>query len=185
MEASEPKATPLIPPANDKRPKDLPKEKPSKEEKPKEGVRGTPSASRTSPGKFHKELAEFASLPALLFEFKGDAYPAYVWNTRITAHAYAWADLAERNPALKRKLQAMMEGGVYGAVIISGLAVLVPILAYYHLYPQGMLNPFALSPAEIADFEAIQNGQGRNGYVPHEYTFGTDSEGATPYPLDD
>lgn len=185
---STPQAKPIIPPAEDRRPKDVPKE--SEAETPKStpkstGPKGPGSTSTVSgkPGKFHRELAELFSLPALLFEFTGQKYPAYVWNLRITTHAYAWADLAEKNPALKRKLQAMMEGGAYGAVIISGLAVLVPILAYYGIYPSSMINPFALSPAEQLEYEGFV--QGSNG-SPFQFSWGeAEDTGASgiPYPV--
>jgi len=179
---AEPAPTPIIPPANDKPPKSVPKEDlPKDEAPPKMGPKGpgTTSTQSGKPTKFHRELAELMSLPALLFELKGDLYPAYVWNTRITKHAYAWADLAEKNPALKRYFQRMMEGGAYGAVILSGLAVLVPIMAFYGVYPQGMMNPFQLSPAEMAEFEAMRQG-GSNHSQP--FDFAVDDEGAIPYP---
>lgn len=175
--ASEPKPRRIIPPAgeSDRRPKDVPKDPPPKEE-PKTPPRGPGSTSTASgkPSKFHRELASFFALPALLFEMTGQKYPAYVWNIRITPHAYAWADLADKNPALKRKLQAMMEGGAYGALIISGLGVFVPILAYYGLYPNGMLNPFALSPAEMAEYEAFAQGNSSN----QAFEFGFGDTGA-------
>src|ERR1700729_2765545 len=139
---AKPKVAPIIPPADDKKPRPAPKaEKPPKQEVPKPSGPGTTATASGKPTKFHRELAEFMSVPALLFELKGDHYVAYIYNKRITKHAYASADLADKNPALKRKLQALMEGGAYGQVVITGLAVIIAILAYYGVYPQGMLNP--------------------------------------------
>lgn len=186
----EPASQPVIPPApkGDTRPKDVPKEKPREpQEPPQVGPKGPGSTSTASgkPTKFHRELAEFMSLPALAFELKGDIYPAYVWNTRITKHAYAWGDLAEKNPALKRKLQKMMEGGAYGALVMTGLGVAVPILAYYGLYPRGMINPFALSPAEVAEFEAMRQSQGSNSHSPFSFGWGEDTgaDDGIPHPV--
>lgn len=181
----EPTPTPIIPPAEDRPPKKVPKvEEPKAEAPPKVGPKGPGSTSTKTgtPTKFHRELAEFMSLPALGFELAGHTYPAYVWNVRITKHAYAWGDLAEKNPALKRRLQAMMEGGAYGALVMTGLGVFVPILAYYGLYPKGMMNPFALSPEEVGEFEAMQ-AHGSNGSSPFSFAMTEDDEGAIPYPM--
>jgi hypothetical protein len=183
MEAST-TAVPLIPPANDKAPRDLPKEDKAKPDPPKsESTRKTATTPTGRPTKFAKELAGFMSMPALLFEFKGDLYCAYVWNTRITKHAYAWATLAEKNPNLKAWFERLMEGGDYGAVILTGLAVLVPILAYYNVYPPSMLNPFALSPQEQAEFDQLDKSSSNVGDM---FNFEFDSEndeGATPHPI--
>lgn len=185
--STQPQAKPIIPPAEDKRPKDVPREPEAETPKPppRSGPKGpgTTSTASGKPGKFHREVAEFFSLPALLFEFTGQKYPAYVWNLRITTHAYAWADLAEKNPALKRKMQALMEGGAYGAVIISGLAVLVPILAYYGLYPNSMYNPFALTRQEMSEFEQFATGSNAS---PFSFSWGgtEDAEDSgIPYPV--
>jgi hypothetical protein len=183
MEAT---AVPIIPPANDKPPKDLPKEeRATPQEPPPKSTRKSATTPTGRPNKFAKELAEFMSMPALLFEFKGDLYCAYVWNTRITKHAYAWATLAEKNPALKRRLEAMMEGGDYGAVILTGLSVLVPILAYYGVYPPSMLNPFALSPQEQAEFDELE-GNVSSSTIHNQFNFSMDvedDEGAIPHPI--
>lgn len=193
MEASPaPTPTPIIPPADDKPPKRVRAEElkdeptPPKDRDKERGYQGpgTTSTKTGTPTKFHRELAEFMSLPALGFEVAGQTYPAYVWNLRITKHAYAWGDLAEKNPNLKRKLQKLMEGGSYGALIISGLGVLVPIMAYYGLYPKGMINPFALSPEEMREYQGMME-SGSNGVAnAFEFFMGSeDDEGATPYPL--
>lgn len=191
MEAS-PAPTPIIPPADDKPPKRVKLEEAksdaTKTEAGKErGYQGPGTTSTKSgvPTKFHRELAEFMSLPALLFEVTGQTYPAYVWNLRITKHAYAWGDLAEKNPNLKRKLQKLMEGGSYGALIISGLGVAVPIMAYYGLYPKGMVNPFALSPEEMGEYKVMMENGSIGATNPFEFFMGstTDDEGATPYPV--
>lgn len=184
-------AVPLIPPADDEKPKPIAKEDKPKADKPKADARigpkgpGTTSTQSGKPGKFHRELAEFFCLPALVFELRKDYVPAYIWTVRSEPFAYSVADLAERNAALKRWLVRFMEGGAYGAVVMSGLALIVPIAAYYGLYPQTMMNPFALSPQEAADFEQMMQERETRGFSMPGFSWGgveTEDEGI-PYAL--
>lgn len=149
---AEPTATPLIPPADDKPPKRV---KPEEEPKVGPSGPGTTGTQSGKPSRFHRELAEVFSLPALGFEAKGDVFCAYVWTLRSEPFAYAVGDLAEKNQNLKRWLQRMIEGGAYGQVVFTGAALVVPILAYYGIYPSGMVNPFVLSPEEMGEFQQM------------------------------
>lgn len=166
MDTPAPQPTILIPPPEDKPPKRV-KPEPEPQIGPKgPGTTSTPSGK---PSKFHRELAEFMSMPAMAFEIKGDPFVAYVWTIRSEKFAFAVADLADKNPSFKRKLNKLMEGGAYGQVAMTGLALVVPILAYYGLYPDGMFNPFAVNPDELAEFEAMMakrgNRENHNGFT--------------------
>jgi hypothetical protein len=170
--SDEPVATPIIPPADDKPPKPLKltgERSKAKVDEPQIGPKGpgTTGTASGKPGKLHRELAEFLAVPAIAFELKGDSFPAYVWTVRSQPFAYAVGDLAEKNPALKRWLVKTLEGGAYGQVVWTGVALLLPILAYYRIYPESMVNPFALNDAEMADYYAMMGGrQSSNGGEP-------------------
>lgn len=161
----------------DEPPKPVDPTPPEAEEEPPKRKRGRPpgSKTKTTTKTLHSELGELVALPALAFQLKGDDYCAYVWTVRAGPFASSVADLAEKNPALKRWLLKMMQGGAYSAVIWTGLSLLVPILAYYGMYPSGLINPFELNPGERAEYEAMMNA--RNGGA----MFGGDA--SVPHPV--
>jgi hypothetical protein len=192
MADTEPTVIPTIPPADDKPPKRVSETKPKGESKPKDPPQvgpkgpGTTGTATGKPGKFHRELAEFLSVPAVFFQMKGDTYCAYVWAIRSEPFAYSLADLAEKNPSLKRWITRMIEGGVYGQVIISGAMLVVPILAYYNLYPKGLINPFELRPDEVQAMQQMQAERSQREAMMSDpsywdsFTMGNEDEGV-PY----
>jgi hypothetical protein len=109
-------------------PREKPEPKPRKEPKP-----------RTPP--LQKKLEEFFSAPALMFSFTGDDYPAQIVAMRTPMMAEAWYELSKQNAGVKRILERLTEGGAWGMVTISSLAVVVPILQYYDVIPGN--DPFA------------------------------------------
>lgn len=86
-------------------------------------------------------LEELFGGMALLPMAAGDHYSAHIIATRSGHLAEAWSDLAKQNPAVKRVLEGMLQGGAWGAVIMSTGAVVVPILGHYGFLPP--VDPWA------------------------------------------
>jgi len=52
--------------------------------------------------------------------------------------AKALANLAEKNPKVKRNLERMLAGGSYGEVILAAGLIAIPIMANHELMPEGI-----------------------------------------------
>jgi hypothetical protein len=113
------------------------------------GPVGRVTASKTT---LHKPLEEFMGMVSIPFLIGGDYYCAYIINTRGLEFAHALADLAEKNPGLKRTLRRLIEGGQYGQVIYTGLAMLAPIGFHHGLDKLGLINPFELNEDEGEEY---------------------------------
>lgn len=113
--------------------------RPTRPTRPASESKGTKSRTRTPD--LQKRLEELFSLPALMYSWNGDTYPVAIINQRAPAMAEAWYDLANQNPAVKRVLQRITEGGAWGGVILSSAAMVLPLLQYHGMIPGA--DPFA------------------------------------------
>jgi hypothetical protein len=141
---------------------------------------GGSRAPRT--GQLETKLGEFFGAFSLVFAAAGDDYCAWVVASRSPQLASAWADLAKQNPAVKRVLEGLVEGSAWGGVIISSLAIALPIAKHHGLWrgpdPFSMLMP---APPEVAaKMNGNNNGNG-NGGKPASYAW-TKASGDAPAP---
>lgn len=147
--------SPIIPPAPDEPPKAKRKERDSRKPRSSSGTPPGVARKASSTRQLREALASFLAAPSLLFSAMGDHYCAYIWANRTPQMADAWVALAEKNPRVRRILEAMVTGSDVGLVVMSTAAVVVPTMAHYGAYPSGFFNPFALSQHEQADLEAM------------------------------
>lgn len=95
-----------------------------------------------------KRLEEFLATPALVYSFMGDQWAAELITTRTPAMAEAWYDLSTKNPAVKRVLERLLEGSAWGGVILSTMAVTLPLAQHHGLVPGA--DPFSALYAPIS-----------------------------------
>ncbi len=93
--------------------------------------RPTGGPARDLKGKLTELFAGMALIPMAA----GDHYSAHIISTRAPHLAEAWADLARQNPAVKRILEGLVQGGAWGGVALATGSVLVPILGHYGMLP--------------------------------------------------
>lgn len=100
-------------------------------------------------GSLEARLGELIGGFALPFAAMGDMHCAGVIAQRGPALAGAWAELAQQNAAVKRVLERMLSGGAWGGVIVSTLAIAVPMAQHHGIYDGP--DPFAMffGPSEI------------------------------------
>lgn len=106
--------------------------------------KGTGSARPTSGGSARDlkgRLEEFFAGMALIPMAAGDVYSAHIISSRSTHLAEAWADLAKQNPAVKRVLEGLLQGGAWGGVLLASGSIVVPILGHYGVLPA--MDPWA------------------------------------------
>lgn len=105
-----------------------------------------PKAREARPGgrkpALQKSLEELFATPALAYSFAGDAWAAELIATRTEAMAEAWYELGQKNAAVKRILNRLVEGSAWGGVLMSTAAVLVPLAQHHGIVPG--VDPFAL-----------------------------------------
>lgn len=96
-----------------------------------------------------RRLEEFLATPALAYSFMGDQWAAELITTRTPIMAEAWYDLSTKNPAVKRVLERLLEGSAWGGVVLSTMAVALPLAQHHGLVPGA--DPFsALYPPVAA-----------------------------------
>lgn len=88
-----------------------------------------------------QSLASFSVIPT----FVGDPYSSFIIASRSEKFAHDLAELAKVNPRVKKMLENALDGGVYGGVIFSGMAMVIPILVRYGIIPgDPSFDPFAM-----------------------------------------
>lgn len=114
--------------------------------------RGRPPGSKnqTSVKKIEDALNEYIAGIAMMFALANDQHCAAVVAQGGPRLAQAWAEVAKQNPAVYRVLERMMQGGAWGGVIISTLAIALPIMEHHNVLPAGLPNPFA-SPVAVEE----------------------------------
>lgn len=88
------------------------------------------------------KLQQFFAMPALAFGAAGDLYCAELWAARSDMLASSWYELSKQNTSVKRVLEQLVEGSAWGGVIMSTLAITLPIAKHHGIY-RGP-DPFAL-----------------------------------------
>lgn len=106
---------------------------------PAPSITGRQAGARRAP--LQKKLEEFFGTPALAYSFMGDQYGAELLAQRTPAMAEAWYDLSTKNAGVRRVLERLVEGGAWGAVVLSTASVLVPLAQHHGLIPGS--DPFA------------------------------------------
>lgn len=101
------------------------------------GARPTAGPARDLKARLEEMFAGMALVPMAT----GDAYSAYIISSRSGHLAEAWTDLAKQNPAVKRVLENMLQGGAWGGVVLATGAMVVPILGHYGILPP--VDPWA------------------------------------------
>lgn len=89
-----------------------------------------------------RRLEELIASFALGFAMMGDDYCANVVAHGAPHLAQAWANLAKESPAVRAVIERLLRGGAWGGVVISTLAIALPIAQHHNIYPQRMPNPF-------------------------------------------
>lgn len=125
-------------------------EKVKQETKPKADSRPKATkrpAKRPGPKDLEAKLEEFLAFSGVAV-FPLNQIDGIVLTVRGPSLAHAWAELAKVNPAVKRVLERMVEGGVMGGVIIATLSVAVPI-AQNHGIARNVPLPFGLTQDDV------------------------------------
>lgn len=103
-----------------------------------------PSFVNRQPGRkppLQKKLEEFFASPSLVYSFMGDEWAAQLIATRTPMMAEAWYDLSTKNAGVKRVLERLVEGGAWGAVVLSTMAVALPLAQHHGALPGS--DPFS------------------------------------------
>lgn len=100
-------------------------------------------ATKPRAGTLEARLAQAFATAAVPAGLAGDQYSAFIITTRSGAFAHDLAELAKINATLKRVLENALDGGVYGGVVFSGAALILPILWAYGIIPPPPIDPFA------------------------------------------
>src|SRR5436190_14069388 len=106
-------------------------------------ARAKGSAPKATPARkppLQRRLEEFFAAPAAVYAAVGHQYPAQIIAVRSPALAEDLYKLSQENPAVKRLLERLMEGGAWGGVVVSVASILLPILSYHGVDPLG--DPF-------------------------------------------
>jgi hypothetical protein len=154
---------------------DTPKEPPRGRRKaqtddpPREAPASSPKA-RKAP--LQAKLEELFASPALVYSFVGDEWAAQLIATRTPAMAEAWYELAKQNAGVRRILDRLVEGSAWGGVILSTMAVAVPLAQHHGLIPGA--DPFGVM------FPPLPPEQGRGPIVPPPPSSPNGGGGAPP-----
>lgn len=105
--------------------------KPTAAKKPAAAARKTVSSSSS----IEKSLNELVNVASGMLALRGDMYPSLVVAQEGPGWSTAMVALAEESPAVKQALTKLTQGGVVGAAVISSLAMVAPVLAYYGVIP--------------------------------------------------
>lgn len=103
-------------------------------------------------------------MPSLAFAAAGDLYCAELWAARSDMLASSWYELSKQNASVRRVLEQLVEGSAWGGVIMSTLAITLPIAKHHGIYrgpdPFAMFLPGPTAPPS-APGKAAGAGQGR------------------------
>lgn len=143
------------PPPDDTPPKAKTPPRTAKKEgaKPRAG-RPVGSTNKSAVKGIEETLNDALGMAAMAVMASGNFEGAAIIGARGPKLAAAWAELARVNPNVRRVLEKMMKGGAWGSVVISTASIALPLAQTYNVLPQGVPNPFALTPEE---FEQAQN----------------------------
>lgn len=145
------------------------------------GGGGAGAAPKTRPTRtpaLEAKLQQMFAMPALAFSAAGDQYCAEVWNARAPMVASAWFELSKQNPAVKRILEQLVEGSAWGGVVMSTLALALPIAKHHGVY-RGP-DPFA---AFLPGPQAPPPPTGSPGGPGRVTTWSKDPSGPIPAPF--
>lgn len=106
-----------------------------------------------------EKLNEFFGGIAGAFIVTGDIHCATILAERSPRMVDSWMGLAKVNDGLRRVLEGLATGGVYGAVLSSTLAVALPLMDHHNLIPMKLPPMFAASH-EPSPFVPPQDGNG-------------------------
>lgn len=108
-------------------------------DRPKNGTGRTPlgivSGKRAPKEKINRGVRALVLIGAGANAAIGDTWSAHVWEESAGTIADAWTELAAQNAQVNRVLSMLVEGGMWGAVITSSIAMLAPVISY-HFGPQ-------------------------------------------------
>lgn len=113
------------------------------EEKPKREIPGPPQPKPLRQTELRSALEDFFGGIAVAIMFTGDEYCSSVMATQAEPLAEAWAELAKKNPRVKRIIEMMLQGSAWGQVITVTAATVIPMAAHHGLYPKGFPMPFS------------------------------------------
>jgi hypothetical protein len=129
---------PPVPPVTDSPFADVP---PQPEDAPPAAQKAREARKSSRTPALQKSLEELFAAPALAYSFAGDQYAAMLITTRSEAMAEAWYQLAQKNAAVKRMLERLVEGSALGGVVVSTAAILIPLAQHHGMIPGA--DPFA------------------------------------------
>jgi hypothetical protein len=81
--------------------------------------------------RLRKQLTGVLTGPAIVFQGVGEDWPAEHVEAQAPELANAIVDLAERDPAFKRRLQKFLEGGSTAGLVMAGLMYVGPLAIYF------------------------------------------------------
>lgn len=140
----------------DEKPKSFTAESPETKSKPaprvakKKSGAGRPTATQAL-AKQLEIMIDGVATPLLIF----DPPAALIIQDNSEKVATAWANLAAVNPKVKTAIEKLMAGTAYSEVTFATLGMMIPLLAHYGLFPQGLTNPLSVFDGGT--------GQGENG----------------------
>lgn len=118
--------------------------KPKADRKPAKSKPGPKPAKK----QLEKKLGEFIGAIGVGVFTVVDQTDGIILVSRGDQLAHAWAELAEINPSVKAVLEKLVDGGAWGGVVFSTMAVAVPI-AQNHGVAKGLPTPFSLSDGDV------------------------------------
>lgn len=89
----------------------------------------------TGTPQLERRLDDFFSMLALPFAAAGDQHCAGIIARGAPGMAEAWSALARDNAGVRRVLEQLLSGGAWGGVIVSTLAVALPVAAHHTSLP--------------------------------------------------
>lgn len=111
-------------------------------------------------GKVEQQLNDLVGATSLLFVTRGDMYCGTLLAQRGPILVSSWIELAKVNDGVRRVLERMSSGGAYSGVIMSTLAIAIPMAQHHNLYPQHWPNPWTL---DVTPLDLGMNGQSPTG----------------------
>lgn len=111
----------------------------------------TKAPARPRSGSLEARLSEAFASVSLIPSFVGDQYSSFIIASRSDKFAHDLAELAKVNPRVKRTLEGLLNGGAYGGLMFSGMALLLPIMWSYGIIPAPPFDPFSAFYPSLPD----------------------------------
>lgn len=121
-----------------------------------------PRRGRDTNKRLREGLEGIYSLGGIVLSLKCQVCAQIVLES-ATQRANEWIHLAEQNPAVKRALETLVSGSVWGEVVIGNIAMVMPILVHHQILPATFLQAFQ-APEEHTHEHVEQPSS--NGFVP-------------------